>query len=45
MQKASRKGDLFMKVKIVGKNIDITESMRDVITEKVKKLEKYSKKI
>lgn len=31
-----------MQVKIIGKNIDITESMRDVITEKVKKLEKYS---
>lgn len=31
-----------MEVKIIGKNIDITEAMRDAITEKVKKLEKYS---
>ena len=31
-----------MKVKIVGKNIDITEAMRESITAKVKKLEKYS---
>lgn len=31
-----------MQVKIIGKNIEITEAMREAITAKVKKLEKYS---
>ena len=31
-----------MKVKVVGKNIEITESMKETIEKKVKKLEKYS---